>query len=191
MKKYTDLDDSPLSNGECVVYDSKRDTMWIPSSVGSNPRDETVDFLYIDAKTGDILNNISANSWPLPNCNYDATLDKIIGIELNGQNSEGNFEYILKQADPETLEITSDFSNSLDDGWCDYTDLFTYDTTNSIQYQVIYKNPSGSCSKYNGTGVLNGYLVGVDASTGDLKTSPMLCKNQNECPEDIQYWDGQ
>ena len=59
-----------------------------------------------------------------------------------------------------------------------------------IQMVMIFKNPSGSCAQYNGTGMLNGYLVGADASSGKLVTSAQICENQYICPYDIQYWSG-
>lgn len=186
VQEYSNLNDIPLLSGPCEVYDSKRNKMWIAASVGDDTNNVIVDWFYIDAATGNIEKNISDLVWTMPTCNYDASIDAIVGIEFNSEENDGNFSFVLKTADPVTLDITSNF-NPINE-WCDYTDVETYDSTDSIQYQIIFKNPFGPCIDTNGT--LIGHLVGMDATTGTLVSSAEMCGNLLECPWNMQYWDG-
>ena len=49
---YSAIDDIPLIAGEISIYDSKRNMLWLAGEDGNNTNNFTIDYFYIDAKTG-------------------------------------------------------------------------------------------------------------------------------------------
>ena len=121
-------------------------------------------------------------------CNYDKQLDAMVGVELNREERDGNISYVLKIADPVTLEITSSFS--VLNEWCTWTDVYGYDDQNSIQYQFLYKAENEACEETNGDDLLP-YLIGVSVTTGEIVTEVEFGTDSLDVPWSIQYWDGQ
>ena len=179
-------------SGGASVYDSTRNKIWYPTIVGVG-NDADMYNLKIDASSGEIEKKVE--NWQTKNCNYDKSLDKIVGINFYsyGKN-ENNYSYILEQANPATLQLTGNF-NSFFDHFCDAGGVNALDSVNGIVYQLIYRNRAfneTTCAKqYNSqyTALFAGYLIGVDAKTGEYLTHVQICIDSKYCPWSMQFWE--
>ena len=59
---YSFIDDISLVAGEFSIYDSKRNMLWLAGEYGNDTDNFTINYFYIDAKTGTNCFNIFRNS---------------------------------------------------------------------------------------------------------------------------------
>lgn len=185
VKTYSNIDDAVLLPGEMSIFDSKRNKMWLAGVQGTT----TEVYYYIDASTGAIEKSIPYLSWPIYSAGYDVSLDAIIGVSFDGWLPDNNAQYVMKQADPVTLDVTKTLPAFKQ--WCFWTSEGAINDDKQIWYQLLSNDTISGCRKYNGTGLEN-YLVGVDVSTGDITTAAPLGSGDanGNIIWDLFYWDG-
>mmetsp|Transcript_49083 Transcript_49083/g.78407 ORF Transcript_49083/g.78407 Transcript_49083/m.78407 type:complete len:402 (-) Transcript_49083:77-1282(-) len=187
---YSMVDDIPLLAGEITMYDSKRNMLWLAGEDGNDTNNFTIDYFYIDAKTGVVQNVINFEEVPIDVALYNPTLDMVVGLKTAGRDVKGYFSFQMVYADPVTLEVNQTFDPFTND-WCAWEAIYTQDVDDGVFYGLLYKLPdNGTCTSYNGTYL--GHLVGVDVNKGTVKTEPEFCKFGTvlTCPWALQYWDG-
>eukprot|EP01084_Bolivina_argentea_P292552 502974_1 len=181
VNTYSNIDDVLLIPGEMTIFDSKRNKMWIPGQGKA-----TENYYYIDAKTGEIENKIPYKQFPIYASGYDNKLDQIVGISYNGSEPDDEIKYIMKYADPVTLNITNEFEPIKE--WCFWTAEGSIDDENQIWYNLLFNDTETPCQDYNGSTPLNQYLVGVNITSGQLVTDPAIGA---DIIWDLFYWNGE
>lgn len=156
----------------------------------------------IDAKTGDLLKNFNAtvDVWvQTDGCIYVEEMDKLIMVDYYQSNAyTQNVSFIIRYANPETLELYNNSDNSImptsDDycagGWGDNT----YDAQNKIIYTGVYKmvDENVTCAEYYDPydKPRRGYIIAMNATNGRVESTSGIVCNDLDCPLSIQYWAG-
>ena len=195
IKDFDNLQAVSLQGGLCTLYDTKREMLWIPST-NDDATNPEIYYYYIEAKNGDISKKINFDYWPLDQgCDYDETLDKIIGISWIGWNGiNKTFTLDFEITGPKSLTIESNFS--VLDNWCGSSGVLTYDNDNGIYYAILYDNDKNNCGNLNFTDI-NGELIGINITNSNIVSKMTVCKDvstkhivYSNYPNDIQYWKG-
>eukprot|EP01084_Bolivina_argentea_P242562 406877_1 len=137
---YSAIDDIPLIAGEITIYDSKRNMIWLAGEDGSDQNNFTIDYFYINATNGDLVNTINFEQVPIDTALYNPKLDKVVGLAYVGRDDAGFIKFDMVYADPVTLEITKPFS-SFSNKWCAWEAIYSQDSDGGVYYGLIYKLP--------------------------------------------------